>query len=360
MNLLSVENLSKSFGERVLFSNISFGIEQGQRIALVAANGSGKTTLLKMLSGKEQPDVGKVIFRKDLRIGFLDQEPEFDLDSTVYNSLFYSENEMLLAVRDYEIAIQKHEEDPSQANQKRLEDAMIRVDTLGAWNYEVNVKQILSKLKIPFFDQKIGSLSGGEQKRIALARVLIDEPQLLIMDEPTNHLDLDMIEWLENYFVRNNITLFLVTHDRYFLDTICSDIIEMENNKLYFYHGNYEYFIEKKAEREQNEAQELSKSKNLFLKELEWVRKMPRARGTKSKSRVDSFHDLKDKIEGVKAKETLALDMKMQRMGGKILELENISKSYGSKVILKEFNYLFKKGERIGLVGKNGDRKSVV
>lgn len=282
-----------------MFSSISFGVEQGQRIALIAANGSGKTTLLKILSGKEVEDKGNVTFRNDIRTAFLEQEPEFDLSETVYNALFHTDNKLLLSVRDYEIAIEKHEEYPSEANQKLLEDAMVKVDELNAWNYESNVKQILSKLKVHHLDQKLSSLSGGELKRVALARVLIEEPQLLIMDEPTNHLDLDMIEWLENYFVRNNVSLLVVTHDRYFLDNVCTDILEMENGKLYPYKGNYEYFIEKKAERELNEAQEFDKTKNLFKKELEWVRKMPRARGTKSKARVDDFHELKDKINGV-------------------------------------------------------------
>ncbi len=358
VNLLSVENLAKAYSDKKLFSDISFGIEQGERVALVAANGAGKSTLLKILSGKEIADKGKVVFRNGIRTCFLEQEPEFDLNDTVYNALFHDGNAMLLSVRDYEVAIEKHEADPSPKNQKLLEDAMGKVDELGAWNYETNVKQILSKLKVHHLDQKLNSLSGGELKRVALARVLIEEPQLLIMDEPTNHLDLDMIEWLENYFVRNNVTLFIVTHDRYFLDNVCSDILELENGRLYPYHGNYEYFIEKKAEREFNEAQEFDKAKNLFKRELEWVRKMPRARGTKSKARVDDFHELKEKLESRKKTEALVLEMKMKRMGGKILELENVSKKFGDKVILKDFSYLFKKGERIGIVGKNGIGKT--
>ncbi|HEY4798522.1 MAG TPA: ABC-F family ATP-binding cassette domain-containing protein, partial [Bacteroidia bacterium] len=260
----------------------------------------------------------------------------------------------------YEVAIEKHEEDPSEKNQKQLEAAMMKVDGLGAWNYENNVKQILSKLKVHHLEQKLNSLSGGELKRVALARVLIEEPQLLIMDEPTNHLDLDMIEWLENYFVRNKVTLLVVTHDRYFLDNVCSDILELENGKLYPYHGNYEYFIEKKAEREFNEAQEFDKAKNLFKRELEWVRKQPRARGTKSKSRVDAFYDLKEKIESRKKTEALVLEMKMKRLGGKILELEKVNKSFNGKTLLKDFSHMFKKGERIGIVGKNGVGKTTL
>ena len=264
MNLLSAENLSKQFGEKKLFSGIGFGIEHGQRVALVAANGAGKSTLLKILSGKEIADQGNITYRSGIRVAFLEQEPEFNLSDTVYSALFHSENKMILAVRDYEIAVEKNETSPTPAHHKEMEEAMGRVDALNAWNYEVNVKQILSRLNVHHLDQPLHSLSGGELKRVALARVLIEEPQLLIMDEPTNHLDLDMIEWLENYFVRHNVTLFIVTHDRYFLDNVCTDILELENGKLYSYKGNYQYFIEKKAEREFNEAQELDKAKNLF------------------------------------------------------------------------------------------------
>ncbi len=360
MNLLSVENLSKSYSEKVLFSSIGFGVDEGQRIALVAANGAGKTTLLKILSGKEDTDKGKVTFRNDIRTSFLEQEPEFDLSETVYNALFHTGNAMVLSVRDYEVAMEKHEVDPSEANQKLLEDAIGKVDALSAWNYEVNVKQILSKLKVHHLDQKLNSLSGGELKRVALARVLIEEPQLLIMDEPTNHLDMDMIEWLENYFVRNNVALLVVTHDRYFLDNVCTDILELDNGTLYPYKGNYEYFIEKKAERELNEAQEFDKAKNLFKRELEWVRKMPRARGTKSKARVDDFHELKEKISSRKKTEELQLEIKMKRIGKKVLELEKVSKRYGDKKILNEFSYIFKRGERIGIAGKNGVGKTTL
>ena len=344
MNLLSVENLSKSYSDKKLFSEINFGIERGERVALVAANGAGKSTLLKILSGKEIADKGKVVFRNGIRVCFLEQEPEFILNDTVYNALFHDGNEMLLAVKDYEVAIEKHEEDASAKNQKLLEDEMSKVDGLNAWDYESKVKQILSKLKVHHLEQKLNSLSGGELKRVALARVLIEEPQLLIMDEPTNHLDLDMIEWLEKYFVRNNVSLLVVTHDRYFLDNVCSDILELENGKLYPYHGNYEYFIEKKAEREFNEAQEFDKAKNFFKKELDWVRKQPRARGTKSKARVEDFHELKEKLESRKKSEALVLEMKMKRMGGKILELEKINKGFGEKKILKDYSYMFKKG----------------
>jgi len=353
MNLLSVENLSKSYGDKPLFEKISFGIEQGQRVALVARNGSGKTTLLKILNKKDIADEGIVTFRNDIRVSFLDQEPVFDMQLSVYDALFFSENEQQKAVKAYELAILNNDA-------KKIEETMLLMDSLNAWDYEAKVKQILYKLNISWLDQKISSLSGGQLKRLALARVLIEEPQLLIMDEPTNHLDLEMIEWLENYFTRNDTTLLVVTHDRYFLDNVCTDILEMENKKLYRYKGNFEYFIEKKAEREFNEAQELDKAKNLYRRELEWVRKMPKARGTKSKSRVDAFNQLEDKISGKRKIDELTLNVKMSRIGGKILELKKVYKSYGENVILKGFDYTFRTGERIGIVGKNGIGKSTL
>jgi ATP-binding cassette subfamily F protein uup len=261
MNLLSVENLYKAYGDKQLFSGISFGIEQGQRVALVARNGAGKSTLLKILAGGDIADKGNVTFRNDIAVSFLEQEPVFNPNDTVYHSLFHSENDMQKAISAYEIALEKHDEDPSEENQKLLGTAIEMVEAQDAWNYENKVKQILSSLNIHHLEQKVSSLSGGERKRLALARVLIEEPQLLIMDEPTNHLDLDMIEWLENYFIRNDVSLLLVTHDRYFLDNVCTDILELENEQLYRYRGNYEYFIEKKAEREFNEGKEYERAK---------------------------------------------------------------------------------------------------
>ncbi len=358
MNLLSVEKLSKSHTEKILFKEISFGVEQGQRIALVAKNGAGKTTLLNLLAGKDTPDRGKIVFRTDLRVSFLEQDPVFLTEDTAYEALFKSENKMQKAISAYERAIEKHSEDPSAANQELLEKAMLEVDALNAWNYEAKVKQVLSSLNIKHLDQKVNSMSGGEQKRLALARVLIEEPQLLIMDEPTNHLDLDMIEWLENYFVRNDISLLVVTHDRYFLDTVCSDILELDNGNLYHYTGNYEEFIQKKAEREMLEAKEIQKAENLYRRELEWMRKSPRARTTKSKSRIKAFNTLDASLSGIKQEDELELSIKMARIGGKILEMKNVSKSYGEKKILDHFEYVFKKGERIGIVGMNGVGKT--
>jgi ATP-binding cassette subfamily F protein uup len=358
MNLLSVETLSKSYSDKQLFTNISFGIEHGQRVALVAKNGAGKSTLLTIINKEEIADSGKVTFRNDIKVAYLPQEPAFNPEETVYTAIFRSGNEMQKAISDYEIALEKHAENPTNENQKRLEDAMAKVEALNAWNYEARIKQILSSLNIHHLEQKVKSLSGGERKRLALARVLIDEPQLLIMDEPTNHLDLDMIEWLENYFIRNDISLLVVTHDRYFLDNVCTDILELDNGKLYHYKGNYEYFIEKKAEREFNEAKEVEKARNLYRRELEWVRKMPKARSTKSKSRVDAFNKLNDSLSGRKKQQELQLSVKMNRIGGKILELKKVSKAYNNKAILKGFDYTFKKGERIGIAGKNGVGKT--
>jgi ATP-binding cassette subfamily F protein uup len=358
MNLLSVENLSKSYGDKQLFSGISFGIAHGQRVALVARNGAGKSTLLRIMNKEDIADSGLVTFRNDIRVAFLEQEPRFDHNETVYNTLFNSGNVMQKAISQYEIAVEKHAENPNGANQKLLEDAMQQVEAHNAWNYEAKVKQVLSSLNIHHLEQKVSSLSGGEQKRLALARVLIDEPQLLIMDEPTNHLDLDMIEWLESYFTRNDVSLLVVTHDRYFLDNVCTDILEIDNGKLYHYKGNYEYFIEKKAEREFNEGKELERAQNLYRRELEWVRKMPKARTTKSKSRVDAFNKLNESLSGRKTQQELSLTVKMNRIGGKILELKKVSKKYGDKVILKGFDYTFKKGERIGIAGKNGAGKT--
>ena len=358
MNLLSVEKLSKNHSEKTLFKEISFGVEQGQRIALVAKNGAGKTTLLNLLAGKDSPDRGKIVFRTDLRVSFLEQDPVFLTEDTAYEALFKSENKMQKAISAYERAIEKHSEDSSAANQELLEKAMLEVDALNAWNYEAKVKQVLSSLNIKHLDQKVNSMSGGEQKRLALARVLIEEPQLLIMDEPTNHLDLDMIEWLENYFVRNDISLLVVTHDRYFLDNVCSDILELDNGNLYHYKGDYEGFIQKKAEREILEAKEIQKAENLYRRELEWMRKSPRARTTKSKSRIKAFNTLDASLSGQKTEDELQLSIKMARIGGKILEMKNVNKSYGEKKILDHFEYVFKKGERIGIVGMNGVGKT--
>ncbi|HET6243649.1 MAG: ABC-F family ATP-binding cassette domain-containing protein [Bacteroidetes bacterium] len=356
MNYLSIENLSKSYGIRVLFKEISFGINKGQRVALVARNGTGKSSLLKIISGKDTADSGNVTFRKDIKTAFLNQEPELDGTRTVMQEVFGNNNPVLNAIREYEecLIAQENGED----DQDRFQAAFEGMEQQKAWDYETKIKQILTQLKITKLEQLTSELSGGQQKRVALAKVLTEEPDLLILDEPTNHLDFEMIEWLENYLVKQNITLLMVTHDRYFLDRVCNEIIELDNGILYTYKGNYSYFIEKKQEREFNEGQQIDKAKNLYRKELDWIRKSPKARTTKSKSRIDAFYDVEEKANSKKKEAELTLNVKMTRVGGKILELKKIYKSYDNLQILKGFDYTFKTGERIGIVGKNGTGKS--
>ena len=358
MNYLSVESISKAYGVKKLFSKISFGLNQGQRIGLIAKNGAGKSTLLKIITGEEIPDEGKITFRNDIKVTYLGQNPVFDVDDTVEEAIYKTDNIVLNAVREYDFALEAFEEEMTDKTSTRLEKATEAMNHLDAWQIESKVKEVLQRLKIAFLHKKIGLLSGGQKKRVALAKVLIDEPQLLMLDEPTNHLDIEMIEWLENYLVNKDLTLLVVTHDRYFLDSVCNEIIEIDNQKLFTYKGNFQYYIEKKAEREGMENSEIDKAKNLYKRELEWVRKMPRARGTKSKSRVDAFYDVKDKAFSKKADEKLELSVKMNRLGKKILEVEKIKKAFGDIKIINEFSYIFKKGEKIGVVGKNGVGKS--
>ncbi len=358
MNYLSAELISKAFGAKKLFSKISFGLNQGQRIGLIAKNGAGKSTLLKIITGEEIADEGKITFRNDITVTYLSQNPEFNLNDTVEEAIYKTDNIVLNAVREYDFALEAFELEMNDKTSTRLEKATEAMNHLDAWQIESKVKEVLQRLKIAFLHKKIGLLSGGQKKRVALAKVLIDEPQLLIMDEPTNHLDVEMIEWLENYLVNKDLTLLVVTHDRYFLDSVCNEIIEIDNQKLFTYKGNFQYYVEKKAEREGMENSEIDKAKNLYKRELEWVRKMPRARGTKSKSRVDAFYDVKDKAFSKKADEKLELSVKMNRLGKKILELEKIKKAFGDIKIINEFSYIFKKGEKIGVVGKNGVGKS--
>ncbi|MDQ3192871.1 MAG: ABC-F family ATP-binding cassette domain-containing protein [Bacteroidota bacterium] len=356
MNYLSIENLSKSYGIRVLFKDISFGINKGQRVALVARNGTGKSSLLSIISGKDTADSGNVTFRKDVKTAFLNQEPEFDGTKTIMQEVFGNDNPVLAAIKEYEecLIAQENGED----DQDRFQAAFENMEQQKAWDYETKIKQILTQLKITNLDQLTTELSGGQKKRIALAKVLTEEPDLLILDEPTNHLDFEMIEWLENYLVKQNVTLLMVTHDRYFLDRVCNEIIELDGGVLYNYKGNYSYFIEKKQEREFNEGQQIDKAKNLYRKELDWMRKSPKARTTKSKSRIDAFYDVEEKANSKKKDAELTLNVKMTRVGGKILELKKIYKSYDKLDILKGFDYTFKTGERIGIVGKNGTGKS--
>ncbi|MCK7558102.1 ATP-binding cassette domain-containing protein [Chitinophaga sedimenti] len=359
MHYVTVEGLTKSFGEAPLFEDISFHIEEGDKIALVALNGSGKSTLLRILCGKDVPDAGKVWIHKDVTVVMLEQNHGFDLQKTVIENIFDHSHPILNAIREYELLTDEDAEPDPIA----LTDAIAKMDELGAWHFDSKVKQILGKLNIHHLDQKVGSLSGGQQKRVALAKVLIDigfehKHTLLIMDEPTNHLDVSMIEWLENYLDQENVTLLLVTHDRYFLDSVCNEIMELDNRQLYIYKGNYENYLEKKAAREESEKASVEKARNTYRKELEWMRKQPKARTTKSKSRQDAFYEVKERASAKLESQQLELNVKMSRLGGKIIEMKKVYKAYGEKVILKGFDYTFKKGERVGVVGKNGAGKS--
>lgn len=352
MNLLSVENIAKSYGELVLFDDISFGVNKDQKIALIAKNGDGKTSILNILSGKDVPDSGLVNYRKGTRVSFLEQEPDMNPDLTIEETIFASDNDILKVILAYEKALENPEDE--EAYQKAFE-AMDRND---AWDFETQYKQILFKLKLEDIHAKVGLLSGGQKKRLALANALINKPDLLILDEPTNHLDLEMIEWLEQYFSKENITLFMVTHDRYFLERVCNEIIELDGGKLYPYKGNYSYYLEKKEARLEQEAVEQHKSKLLFKKELSWMRRQPKARTTKSKSRIDDFQAIKEKAHQRRNEHEVQLEINMERIGSKILELHKISKSFPGKPILDQFDYTFTKGERIGIIGKNGTGKS--
>ncbi|WP_116787703.1 ABC-F family ATP-binding cassette domain-containing protein [Flavobacterium psychrotrophum] len=352
MNYLSVENISKSFGERTLFENISFGINKDQKIAFVAKNGSGKTSILKIINGDDTPDTGQVVMRKEIKMEFLSQEPNLDPELTIEESIFASDSEILHVIEAYEKALENP--DDAEAYQKAFE----RMEVFNAWDFESQYKMILSKLKMDDLKLKVKNMSGGQRKRLSLAIILINKPDLLILDEPTNHLDLEMIEWLENYFAKENITLFMVTHDRFFLERVCNEIIELENGKLYQYKGNYSYYLQKKEERIAAENASIDKAQNLFVKELSWMRRQPKARTTKSKSRQDDFYVIKEKAQSRRKEHVVELEINMERIGSKIIELHNISKKFGDKVILDNFSFNFKKGERIGIIGKNGTGKS--
>ncbi len=358
MNILSVENISKSYADKVLFEKISFGINWGDKVALVARNGTGKSSLLKIISGDENADEGKISKNKEVRFGFLEQDLKFNENLSVLDNIFLSASPEVLAIKEYERINELYELNHADENYQLLQKAIARIEELIAWDYESRVKQVLGKLGINHYEQSIKTLSGGQKRRVALARVLIEDPQFLILDEPTNHLDIGMIEWLESYLSRQNITLLLVTHDRYFLENICDTIIELDNNKIYRYEGNYQKFLEQKANRTFNEESEHEKLKNRYRRELEWVRKMPKARTTKSKSRVDTFEMIEAKVKSRKKEEELRLSIKMNRIGGKVLELKKVYKKYAENVLMKGFDYTFKKGERIGIVGKNGTGKS--
>lgn len=359
MNYLRAENINKRYGDRVLFENLTLTIEKGDKIALIAKNGTGKTNLLNILAGVDTSDgEGKVIIDKNIQVAYLPQEPYLDPKLNVWDALFNSNNELLKAVAEYEEVMRISETNHDEATMQKLQYAMEKMDALNAWDYESRIKVILTKLSITRYDQPVTMLSGGQRKRLALARILIQTPDLIIMDEPTNHLDVEMIEWLEGYLKSADVALFLVTHDRYFLDAVCNEIIELDNNQLYTYKGNYAYFMEKKEERIFKEGREIDKARNLFRKELEWMRKQPRARGTKQKARIDAFYETKEKASQKIENKKVELDMKMQRLGGKIIELHNVNKSYPDLKIIDNFSYTFRPGERVGIIGKNGVGKS--
>ncbi len=359
MNFLSAENLTKSFGERILFKNINLGLEKGDKMAMVAANGAGKTSILRILAGIDvSDDEGKVAVRNGIRIGFLEQEPVMNSDITVSDYIKTAGSEVLEVIREYNSILDQQSLHHSKEAQHLLTIATSKMDHLNAWDYDRRMVQILDKFNIKNLEQKVNTLSGGQKKRLALSLLLLDSPDLLLLDEPTNHLDINMIEWLEKYLQQTTISFLMVTHDRYFLDRVCNKILEISEGKLFLHMGNFSYFLEKKTLREIVENTEIEKAGKLMKSELEWIRRMPKARTTKSKSRIDAFYETKDKATSGKKVSELKLDIKMNRMGGKILELKNLSKSYKNIKILEKFNYSFLKGEKIGIIGDNGVGKS--
>ncbi len=358
MHYASIENISKSFGIRTLFKDITFYVEEGDKIAFVARNGSGKTTLLKIVAGLDTADSGTVWVHKDIKVVMLQQDTHFEEMKSIWDNVLRMDNPVVKVVKEYEMCLEQEAE-----NIEKLTDLMAKVDELNAWNFESELKQILGKLNLHHLNEPVKNLSGGQRKRVALAQALIEAQLhegkcLLILDEPTNHLDVQMIEWLEDYLSAQKVTLLCVTHDRYFLDAVCNEILEMDDEKIYVYKGDYDYFLEQKSLRQEVQASELQKDKNIFRKELEWMRKQPKARTTKSKSRQDAFTDIEERVSQRKEETDVSLQVKMTRLGGKVLEMKKINKSYGDKIILKGFDYTFKKGERIGIVGKNGIGKS--
>jgi len=351
MNYLSVENLTKSFGDRVLFSDITFGIDQGQKVAIVAKNGSGKTTLLRCLMDVEQYDAGRIVYRNDIRIAFMEQSENLDDSHTIMEAVFAHDIPEIQAVKKYNLALKNNDEEA-------LNECFQELTDLNAWDIEVKVTQILSVLKLDKTDLLIGSLSGGQKKRVALAKVLVSEADLLLLDEPTNHLDLDMIEWLEEYLSKSKSTILMVTHDRYFLEVVCDTILELEDKTLYRYKGNFSYFLEKKAERQEQLQSTIDKARNTFKKELDWIRRQPKARGTKQKARVESFQDIKKTASQRIDEDEIEIPVKMERLGSKILEIHKVGKSFPDRKILDDFSYVFKRKERLGIVGNNGTGKS--
>jgi ATP-binding cassette subfamily F protein uup len=353
MNYLSAENVAKSFGDRWLFKNISFGISRGDKIALIGTNGTGKTTFLNILTGKIPTDEGSVSIRKDIRVGYLDQSPAFDETLPILEVIFSSNNPVAQTVKKYEQAIETD-------NHDELASVMEDMDKYNAWDFEYRTKEVLGRLGIHNTENLYGTLSGGQRKRVALAKILLEDPELLILDEPTNHLDLATVEWLEEYLNTSNTTILVVTHDRYFLDTVCNQVLELDHGSAYSYKGNYSYFLEKKAEREEMEAAGIEKARNLMRKELDWIRRQPKARGTKAKYRVDAFEELKEKASQKKFDVQMELNVRTSRLGSKIIEMENVSKGFGDRQLIKNFEYTFRRGDRIGIVGQNGMGKSTL
>lgn len=360
MNYLQAEHLSKSYGEKILFEDISFGIEKGQKLALIARNGTGKSTLMRILVGIEAADSGKVTVRNDLRISYLDQNPIFNPEFTVLDALFTSDNDAMRALHQYEEALDSMNDHPGRESENRLSESMLRMDAADAWNYESRAREILGQFDIHHLSQPVKELSGGQRKKIALAHTLIGRPDLLLLDEPTNHLDFEMIEWLEEYLSREALSLLLVTHDRYFLDHVCDSIVELERNAIFPYRGNYSYYLEKKAEKEIMEEQMQEKARNLYRTELEWMRRMPKARTTKSKARIESFDEIREKAANLYKNKTIEFGVNANPLGGKIIEVDNITKRFGEFLAVDDFSYIFKKGEKIGVVGLNGAGKSTL
>ena len=356
MVYLQVENLTKSFGDRLLFENISFGIDQGQRVALIAQNGTGKTTLLNLLTGRESQDSGTITYRRDIRVGCLTQDPDFQPGMTVSQACFASDNDVVKAIAHYENLIETHADDPAYSEEIQI--AMANMDRLNAWDYEVRIKQILGKLNIHNLEQPVEQLSGGQQKRLALANVLITEPDLILLDEPTNHLDLEMVEWLEDFLNHSKMTILMVTHDRYFLDNVCTDILEIDQHQLFHYKGNYSYYLEKRDARIANFNAETARAKNLYRTELDWMRRQPQARGHKSRSRIDAFYEIEQRAKQRIAEKQVSLGVKSAYLGSKIFEAQYINKAFGDYKILDNFYYNFSRYEKLGIVGKNGTGKS--
>ncbi|MBO4567477.1 MAG: ABC-F family ATP-binding cassette domain-containing protein [Bacteroidales bacterium] len=349
MNYLSVDNISKAFSDKLLFENISFGIEKGEKTALIAANGTGKSTMMRILVGKEEADGGKVKFNENVRIGYLEQLPQFDPNLTIEDVIATGHTDVMRVIKRYEEAL---------VNQVDLDKATAAMDAMQAWSYDLRLKQLLSTFEINDLSQKIGTLSGGQVKRLALALVLLDDPDMLFLDEPTNHLDMQMVEWLENYLTQSNVTLFMVTHDRYFLDRVCNKILEMYHGTIYTHNGNFDYYVRKSREREENKRIAAEKAGQLLKHELEWIRSTPQARTGKAKARIDAFYDLKEKARMIRDNTEIQFGLDMQRLGGKILEMRGVTKKWDNLFLLKDFDYIFKKGERIGIIGKNGVGKS--